>query len=283
MAQLALVRGGAGRLAKASLTLPELADAERRGVAAALATHVLDELADEIALRISLCRLPQLTEMCLTASKRKPYAPVSLRTHSPQLLLSATSGVEKLHSLQVLLHLGVVVVDCTSALPTPALTVGKHEVVVRAVLVVDVSSPALAVSLDLVDRLGLGLVVIVDAREVVKVPLELGVRVAAPGEGELGPALDVVHVADRLVAVVLVDHGRHELLGLVRARLVVQHGVDVRDDAGFAGLLDCGEKVLLVAPLGALCALLVELAEVPQVIASVSERPTCMSRSTHMS
>jgi hypothetical protein len=92
-----------------------------------------------------------------------------------------------------------------------------------------------------------------------------------------------VHVADRLVAVVLVDHGRHELLGLVRARLVVQHGVDVRDDAGFAGLLDCGEKVLLVAPLGALCALLVELAEVPQVIASVSERPTCMSRSTHMS
>jgi hypothetical protein len=51
---------------------------------------------------------------------------------------------------------------------------------------------------------------------------------------------------------------------------VVHHRVDVGDDTMLLGYLDRLEELVLGAPLGALSSLLVELAEIPDVIAAGS-------------
>jgi hypothetical protein len=62
--------------------------------------------------------------------------------------------------------------------------------------------------------------------------------------GSLGPSLDVVHLANKLGPVILVDHGRHEFLFIVcsspvhqheeshpeRNLLVIHDGIDVGDN-----------------------------------------------------
>ena len=54
----------------------------------------------------------QLTEMCLTASKRNPYAPVSSRIHFPQLLVDKLWRLITSDSSQkLLLHIRMRVID----------------------------------------------------------------------------------------------------------------------------------------------------------------------------
>jgi hypothetical protein len=56
----------------------------------------------------------ELTEMCLTASKRKPYAPVSFRIQLPHLL-DISNGTQHARDSQELFgNFRVIVVDCSS-------------------------------------------------------------------------------------------------------------------------------------------------------------------------
>lgn len=112
--------------------------------------------------------------------------------------------------------------------------------------------------------------VVVDAAEVVPMPLHLAVLLLAAGEGEAHPCLDLVRVADVLVAVLLIDLNGLARLLLVRGELVVQHSVEIEADAR----LLCGgselEELFLGAPLGRDAALLVELAQVVQIVDVIS-------------
>ncbi|KAI3492111.1 hypothetical protein L1887_43400 [Cichorium endivia] len=114
----------------------------------------------------------------------------------------------------------------------------------------------------------------VDAREVLEAPLEVRVLAIATGEGELGPALNIVSVGAELGAVVLVDHSCLEGLQLVGAHAVVKHGINVDRDAVLAELLHGGLELLARAVLGAVrrlqaCILVAgmrKLAEIPGVV-----------------
>jgi hypothetical protein len=87
----------------------------------------------------------------------------------------------------------------------------------------------------------------------------------------LGPSLDVVHLADSLGPVILVDHGRHELFRIVCSSpryqlpfsmtdlLVIQDSIDVGDDTVIRSGVNSFLEILFGTPLGTLGSLLVKL------------------------
>lgn len=106
----------------------------------------------------------------------------------------------------------------------------------------------------------------------VKVPNELAVLALATREVESGPTLDIVWLRNLLVAVILVDFSRQELLRVVGGSLVIQDSVDVGNHAVVFERLDAVDELLLGTPLGADGTLLVELSEVPEVVDAVTLR-----------
>ena len=105
----------------------------------------------------------------------------------------------------------------------------------------------------------------------------------------LGPALDIVHLSDELVPVVLVDHGRLESLLVIRSSsayqrgpagcptanddlLVVHDSVNVRDDALIRCRLDSAQELFFRSPVVSDGSFLVKLSQVPDVVAAMSAR-----------
>jgi hypothetical protein len=76
-------------------------------------------------------------------------------------------------------------------------------------------------------------------------PYHVAVLALATREVEARPSFNLVHVRNLLVAVVLVDLRRHELLGVVCDRLVIQDADDVCDDPIVLERLDIVDEFLL--------------------------------------
>ena len=108
-------------------------------------------------------------------------------------------------------------------------------------------------------------------------------------KNSLGPALDIVHLSDELVPVVLVDHGRFESLLVIRSSsayqrgpaecvvakddlLVVHDSVNVRDDALVRRRLDCAQELFFRSPVVSDGSFLVKLSQVPDIVAAMSAR-----------
>ena len=82
-------------------------------------------------------------------------------------------------------------------------------------------------ALDEVDGPFAGLVYLIGSGEVVPVPFEGGVLVAAPRKGVSGPAFDFDGGADHLLAVFGIDFAGHGFFRCSRRRFLVHHRVDI--------------------------------------------------------
>ncbi len=100
----------------------------------------------------------------------------------------------------------------------------------------------------------------------IPVILRLAVLVSATGEVEANPGINLILTADFLVAVVGIDLDSLALLAMVGAKLVIEHSIPVETDALLLGCVGELEELLLGAPFGGDGALLVELAQIVQII-----------------
>ena len=146
----------------------------------------------------------------------------------------------------------------------------EDQEVVIPVLAVYPFAPLLAFALDEVDGPLAGLVNLIGSGEVVPVPFEGGVLVAAPRKGVSGPAFDFDGGADHLLAVFGIDFAGHELLGVVGAGFLVHHRVDIDRNPVGVQRRDRLLQLLPRAVLGADGAFLVELAQIVEVVDGVS-------------
>ena len=157
-------------------------------------------------------------------------------------------------------NLGIVDVDIVA-----------HQVIVVAVLLVDTLAPAFARADDAEDALVAGKVVVVDACEMLPVPFERRILVAAALELEVGEGLYLARLADILQTVAGVDGLGHESLGGVAVHAVVEYCVEDHLDAVFVQrpdrILEFGARAVF----GGDCPLLVELAEIVEVIDRIAD------------
>ncbi|CDN42503.1 hypothetical protein BN871_BK_00260 [Paenibacillus sp. P22] len=148
--------------------------------------------------------------------------------------------------------------------------VGEHQVVVVAELVVDILVPVLVLAEDAVYAGLVPLGVEVGSIEMVEVPGEVRVLAAASGERESRPSLDVTGIGYLLLAVVAFDFDHLELLLLVRAGLMVHDEIRIDGDAFQLAGLNSFEQLRLRPVFRADSALLVEFAQIVQVVDAVA-------------
>lgn len=113
----------------------------------------------------------------------------------------------------------------------------------------------------------------------------------------LGPSFYVVHLANILGPIVLIDHGGHELFLVVcsspdilarahscvsRDLLVIHDCIDVGDNPVFRSGINRLFQFLLGTPLGTLGAFLLKLSKIPDVVAVVSTRLPRLGSSSHV-
>ena len=146
----------------------------------------------------------------------------------------------------------------------------EDQEIVVPVLAVDAFAPLLAFALDEVDGPFAGLVNLVGSREVVPVPFEGRIFVAASRKGVSRPPLDFDGRADHLLAVLGIDLAGHEFLGIVGAGLLVHHRVEVDGYPVFVERRDRFFQFVPRAVLGADSPFLVELPQIVQVVHGVS-------------
>ena len=147
--------------------------------------------------------------------------------------------------------------------------VAAHQVVEVAELGVDGLVPVL--SFEEPQALALRRLVPVDAVEACPVPREVRVGAAAAREREAGPRLDHFGFADHLMAVVRVDRNRAHHLGRIRAHAVVEDDVGAHGDPRLVQGVNGGQVFVLRPVLRGDCALLVEFAQVVQVVDAVAD------------
>ena len=147
--------------------------------------------------------------------------------------------------------------------------VAAHQVVEVTELSVDGLVPVLA--FEEPQALAPRRLVPVDAVEARPVPREIRVGAAAPREREAGPRLDHFGFADHLMAVLLVDRSRAHHLGRIRAHAVVEDDVGAHGDPRLMQGVDGGQVFVLRPVLRGNRALLVEFAQVVQVVDAVAD------------
>ena len=147
--------------------------------------------------------------------------------------------------------------------------VAAHQEVVVAFLQRHVALETGAVAAP--DRLVMGIKAVVIHRiEVIPMPLHCGVAAAAALEAELGPGPDLPLLPQRLAAVLGgVGRGEVFLLG-VGEEFVVEHHIGIHLQAGLAAGLHRLQVLLPRSVFGAHAALLVELAQVEEVVGAVA-------------
>ena len=155
----------------------------------------------------------------------------------------------------VLAHLGVRVVE-----------IGKHEEIGITALVVYTLTPSLTLTLNLEDSIASTFSIIIRTTEMIPMVLLLAVLVASAFKVETQPCGDLMTVRDLLVAVVGVDFDDVAFLLLVGGGFVVEHRVPVETDARVLCGFGEGHQFIFRAPLGGLAALLVEFAEVVEIV-----------------
>ena len=146
----------------------------------------------------------------------------------------------------------------------------EDQEIVVPVLAVDAFAPLLAFALDEVDGPFAGLVNLVGSREVVPVPFEGRIYVAASWKGVSRPPLDFDGRADHLLAVLGINLAGHEFLGIVGTCLLVHHRVEVDCYPVLVERRDRFFQFVPRAVLGADGAFLVELPQVVEVVHGVS-------------
>ena len=146
----------------------------------------------------------------------------------------------------------------------------EDQEIVVPVLAVDAFAPLLAFALDEVDGPFAGLVNLVGSREVVPVPFEGRIFVAASWKGVSRPPLDFDGRADHLLAVLGINLAGHEFLGIVGTCLLVHHRVEVDCYPVLVERRDRFFQFVPRAVLGADGAFLVELPQVVEVVHGVS-------------
>ncbi|MNV52653.1 hypothetical protein D3C71_1447550 [compost metagenome] len=147
--------------------------------------------------------------------------------------------------------------------------VGEHQVIVVPEFTVYVLVPVLILSDNLVDSGSSFPGVVIGAVKMLEIPLESGVRIASSGEGELGPAFDFKRLRDDLKPVVPIDLDYLEDLCLVGSGLMIHHQIDVHGDS-LPLTFDDGVDQFLLGPIfGPYSALLVELAQIIQIVDAV--------------
>ena len=145
----------------------------------------------------------------------------------------------------------------------------EHQKVVVAVLVVHPLAPCLSFALDEVDAFLTVGGIEVGAREVVPVPFESGIAVAASGKVESRAPFDFIGAAQQVFAVGGIDFAHRETLGVIGSGLVVHHRVEIDRDAAAVQL---GDRLLQLRPgavLGAHGSLLVEFAQIVEVVGRI--------------
>ena len=146
--------------------------------------------------------------------------------------------------------------------------VGTHQVVVIAVFPVHLLGPTAAH--ELIDGAGFGLLVPVHGGEMLGAPPEGGIPLFPSREFEAGPGQDALVLHQLPAAVIGITFGGPDRFQMVSAHPVVQHHVRQNPDAcGMEGI-DGGQVFVLGAVFGGNRVLLVEFAQVVEVVDTVA-------------
>ena len=178
---------------------------------------------------------------------------------------------------QLLGHVNSPVLDIFRDLWVVEVQVCKHEVIVVAVLCINIAGPMLAIALDLIQASLLAGIIVVGCREMVPVVLLGRVLGAPPRKIETQPTINLEYIRDLLVAILriylydlaplglvcagceIMSKSRRELWSLT---LVIENGIEVDANANLVGLVAEFNELFLVSPLGSDASFLVELAQV---------------------
>ena len=112
--------------------------------------------------------------------------------------------------------------------------------------------------------------VVIHRIEVPPVPVHAGVQLLTAWEVETRPGPDRACIAEGVVTVGWIEGNGFEILLEVRGHLVVEHGIGVHLKTQIPTLLHGRQILILGAVLGTHGALLIELAEVEQVVGAIA-------------